>query len=426
MSTIEGDDVARSTVPEAPAVCAACNELMAADARFCAFCGSARVTEQPGAAAPIAEAEVAPAEDVEAVELEPGDGSVKKPRRRVRYLLPIGVLLVVAVTAAAFLLRDTEPPYDLDATMTQLATQSEAVWEQADRASTLGQLVAAGEAAEQASTTLGALRPELVEVGNTDDRRAAEAAFAAQIAALDAVAVLATLEAEQVADWPDVAAAIQATVEPLTLAEADLVARDLPSSPRLAADVAATAERIEVSMASIEDKLESWAAEVERINADKFFQKAALDEYTKAFRAQMERYAGLRSSLGDLTYQLVNGSGMFSTAYADLGAALAQRREVHAAMSALVPPSGLVPAHTAIVSAVQDSTGAVQSAITGLEEFQWDWYYTLDSTPGWLAFQRASEQVGNAYNGGVGAWDAAVAAEEARIAGIKTPAQPAV
>ena len=124
---------------------------------------------------------------------------------------------------------------------------------------------------------------------------------------------------------------------------------------------------------------------------------------------------------------MVNDGGMFSNAYADLGAAQAQRREVHAAMSALVPPAPLVPAHTAIVGALQDSVGAVQHAITGVEEHQWDYYsYSIEDTAGWQAFQRASEQVSNAYNGGVGAWDAAVAAEEARIAGIETPAQPAV
>lgn len=420
MTTIDGNGVTRPTVPEAPTVCASCNELLTADARFCAFCGAARTVEPPSAE------DQAPVADREAAVVEEETRSPRR-RRRLRVVLPIAVVLVVALGAGAFLLtRDGGTTYDLEATMTQLASQSAEVWEQADRASTLGQLTAAGEAAQEASSALGKLRLELVEVGDADDRRVAEAAFAAQTDALDELAVLTSLEAEEVGDWPDVATAIGATVEDLTAAEAQLVTQELPSSPRLANDVEAAAERIGVSMASITEKLDGWAAEVERINADKFAQQVALDEYVNAFRAQMERYAGLRSSLGDLTNQLINGSGTFSTAYADIGAALAQRREVHAGMSALVPPSALVPAHTAIVSAVQDSTSAVQSAITGLEEYQWDWYYTLDSTPGWQAFQRGSEAVSNAYNGGVGAWDAAVAAEEARIAGIKTPAQPTV
>lgn len=418
MSTIEGDDVARPEVPEAPAVCATCNELMAGDARFCAFCGSARVLEE----AP----QLDEVERTETLVDGPAEAADHKRFRWWKVVVPLAVVVVAAIAAAVLLLPSDEPAYDLETAMTTLVAESTDVWDQADRASTLAQLTAAGEAAAEASGALSELRTELVEVGNVDDRRAAEAAFAAHIGSLEALGGLAGLKAEEVGDWPDVAAAIGETVEDLSSAEPLLVERELPGAPDHAADVEATGERIGVSMASIAEKLDGWAAEVERINADKLAQKVALDEYVGAFRAQTERYAGLRSSLSDLTQRLLNENGMFSTVYADFGAALAQRREVHAAMSALVPPAPLVPAHTAIVSAVQDSTGAVQSAITGIEEYQWDYYYTIDSTPGWQAFQRSSEAVGNAYNGGVGAWDAAVAAEEARIAGIKTPAQPAV
>jgi hypothetical protein len=376
---------------------------------------------------------VAPERPERPVAAESTAEAPERPGRHRKRKIGAALVLVVALVAGALvMLNRGGPGYDLDATLRSTASRVAPVWEDAGRASTLAQLHAVGAGAAEASTTLSGYRTDLVEVRNDDDRRAAEAAIDAHLGSLEALSAAAALDAATVADWPDVAAEVEGSTAALVAAEKTLLDRDLPGSPDLADVVTDVSGKLDVAITSITDKLKGWTAEVQTIEADKAAQQQKLDGYVTTFRAQTERYAGLRSSLSEFADRLENGRGTtYSISYGEFGAAAAQRREVHSAMSALVPPTDLVPAHTAILIAVQDSAAAVQAGTRGIEQYQFDYcyyncYYTIEATPGWQEFSRKSDQADAAFTGGVGSWDAAVAAEQARIAGITTPARPAV
>lgn len=181
-----------------------------------------------------------------------------------------------------------------------------------------------------------------------------------------------------------------------------------------------------MTLDGIRTKLDAWADEVERVTSEKQAQQATLDNYVSVFRGQIDRYGGLRNELAEMTRRFEDDGGRYSDAYSALGGAISQRQIVHNTMSAAQPPAALVPAHTAIIAAVNDSIGAVQSALQGVEEYQWGSYYVLESTPGWSEFNRRSRSITETYNAAVSNWELAVTSERQRIDGVKIPAQPAV
>lgn len=346
-----------------------------------------------------------------------------------RLLIPIGVAVTVAVVVAAvalFVSRDSGPSYDLDAALTAANERVASVWADADRAGTLAQLQAVGRDAGKASDELDRTAGEFAAVGNESDRTVASAALRSYVASLTALVPLAELDAAKTEDWPQVTKAVSARVAKLRDAEANLAERGLPAPADLADGAEAAAAKLDVAIEGIAGKLWAWADETKRITADRHTQTMTLSGYTDKFRAELDKYAGLRIELGNFTDRLLNEGVTYSEAYSFMGGAAARRQEVHAAMSAAQPPAVLVAAHTAIISAVSDSITAVQSGIQGVEQYQYGYYSTVQSTPGWQTFTRISRQISDTYSAAVSNWDAAVATEEARIKAITTPTRPAV
>lgn len=376
--------------------------------------------EPVGGDLPVSEPLVA----VEAQHVEADEGE-RKQRRRRRLLVVAGVVAIALVAGAAFALtRDSGPTYDLDAALVSSHETVSDVVADASRAGTLAQVTAVGDAAAEAIDSLDATRLDLELVSNRDDRVAAAATLDGYIDLLEQLVILGTLDAAKVTDWPDAAGAIEKELGVLRDNNARLLDRDLPLGDDVVDDVDAAAGKLEVVMSDMTAKLTDWAAEVDRITKDKATQKSALDTYVMTFRGQIDKYAGLRNEMSQYVADLYDTT--YADDYAFFGGALAQRQDVHAAMSAAQPPPALVPAHTAIVAAVNESLGAVQSAVRGLEQSQYLFFYEITSTPGWNDFSRRSDQITKTYNAAVSNWDLAVAGEEKRIAAIKPPTRPAV
>jgi hypothetical protein len=425
----------------APDACEACGGELGDAGRFCPFCGAERVFDLEGEltvadilqGGPTEDAtdrvemvvEADPAHAIDDTDSSDGAGPTTSRRRRTVVLACVVVIALVA-GAVAVLARDGAPGYDLDAALAGAHEDVVVVVEDAGRAGTLGQLTAAGEQAESTARSLEAVRGDLELVGNRDDRMAAAAAVDSYLAVLGELALLADLDPKHVATWPSVSEAVDDVVADLRSADAALADRDLPVAEDLADEVESAGGKVGVALEGISAKLVGWAAEVEQISADKTAQSDALGGYVMAFRSQIDKYAGLRNEMSGFSDRILYDSMLFSEAYAFLGGAVTQRQEVHQAMSAAQPPTALVAVHSSVIAAVNESIGAVQSAVRGIEQYQFDYYYTIESTPGWSEFSRTSDQITETYSAAVSNWDLAVETEKQRIAAIKTPARPAV
>ncbi|MCU1678792.1 MAG: hypothetical protein JWM93_3550 [Frankiales bacterium] len=335
---------------------------------------------------------------------------------------------VVVIFVAGFVMfgRDSGPSYDLDSALTASNRHVQRVFDAAGRAGTLEQLDAVGKDADAAEAQLRKTRTEIEVVGNSGDRAAAAAVIDAYLASLEPLAQMHGLDAEEAADWTAVGDDVEKHIGAVRDATAGLADRKLPVPVELVAIMKSSAGKVGVALKGIKVKLSDWAAEAKRVTSERDTQRSALDSYAAAFRAQIDKYAGLRNELNSFTEGLLTQGGQYSDAYSSLGGAVTGRQEVHSAMSAAQPPPALVPAHTTIIGAVSDSIAAVQSAVRGLEQHQFSSYRTIESTPGWSEFSRRSKQISDTYNAAVSNWDLAITAERQRLEAIKTPARPVV
>ncbi len=110
-----------------------------------------------------------------------------------------------------------------------------------------------------------------------------------------------------------------------------------------------------------------------------------------------------------------------------LGAAQADREAVRSALAALSPPSSVRSAHERLVGVVAQSVDALDSAVTGVIDYQFsDRDTDYDETDGWRAFRADSERISSEYGAATSSWEADVTRRERQVKERKMPKAPEV
>jgi hypothetical protein len=212
-------------------------------------------------------------------------------------------------------------------------------------------------------------------------------------AALAALSQLSEVTAENTSGWPATRAELART-----FGEVAAGASAAGANVRVVLDGALSSSDAVVEAAA--RGITDWQARSEAAEKARTADTQALSEYAAAFRTTTKSYQQLRE---DLSEHLRRGEDLannvtYGEDYAFLSTAIAERRYVRDQLISTDAPAAVEGAHAAVISAIDRSITAVQSAYDGLEQSQ-DCYYSEDctyylDTPGWQRF--LSESRGSA------------------------------
>lgn len=333
------------------------------------------------------------------------------------------IVVAIALLVTAALRNDDGREVDAAVVVAAASEAGSAPWDLVGKATTLEQLRRAGEAVPAA---VGSVKSQLLEVDRVGDdatRRGVRSFLEAEIALLETVARLATLDGDQSDRWPAVAVAGREALRRVTAAAAVLPERIGTNAAAIVAEASSALPALEEALTAMSDRLSTWRAEVDGTRQARDSGRAALDAYAGPFRAQMERYGTLRGEVADYVAKMATTS--FREDYDFFERARTRRHEVREAMSGFTAPEGVAASHARVNAVVDRSVGALDAAVAGLNEsLANDVAYTM--TEGWLRFEAESEDISDAWRAAVAAWDKAVADERARLDAIHDPPRPSV
>ena len=404
-----------------PMFCHGCGRLAPSAARYCPYCATALLEEG------VAEEPEVPASAETVIESPVGEAP-RRPRRRRRVAVASVAVLVVLVGAGAggaLALRDDAPRYDVEAGLAKVAAAIAKPWDATERAATLDKLEAAAAAAAEALPTVRSELQAIEEVDDRDERAALRAAYQAEAEMLTVLSGLGEVSATDSEDWADIVTDVRTGLEGVEQAAAELSALvETVAVSSLVDPMAQAVAPLELLLTGAKEKMLAWDKARDEVAAERFSAQAALDGYVEAFNDAAGRYSALRDELASYIDEMYDKS--FADAYAYFGGAVAKRQEVRAAISTLTPPPGLVAAHTAALGIVDSSVAAVNDARRGLEEYQWEYYFSWESTPGWEDFSSKSDEISEGWTVAVAGWHEQVAAEQDRINALADPPKPSV
>lgn len=243
--------------------------------------------------------------------------------------------------------------------------------------------------------------------------------------ALDALAALSKLDAENTGGWGGTRARLAQTFGQVAAAAGSTGG----SNVRVVLDTAlGSADKVvQKAAAAIAD----WKAKTDAAVKARQSDLENLQSYSSFFRSQAKTYEQLRQDLSTFVARVEDPTADVSyyEAYTFLSQAAQDRQDVRDLMVGMDVPPGARSAHQEVLGAIDRAIAAVQSAYDGLEQSQ-DCYYDdcpyYRDTAGWQRFQSESDAISKSYTGAIQRWEAAVAAEKVSVTNRALPAKPAV
>ncbi len=397
--------------------CTGCGSSAPVGASFCSSCGSAVASPMPAT------------EPHAPVVLPHGESRRSRVDRRL-LLVGAGCVVALALLATLLVLRGSSDgeTFDHERAIADAGRTVADMAEDLSDAGTIAALRSAAQDAAQAAERLDAPLAEVDDVGDADERRATRQALDASQALLVGYGTLSELAPERLDQWPALRGELTELGASLSDADRALVDVDLPGLGATVVDsTASTTEDIARLVEGAEVALRDWKAEADRITSDRAMQLMALSGYEQAFRGHDARYIELRKDLQDFVNRVDANGASYGEAYSTLSQATTQREEIRNAMRAMAPPAALATTHAGVVGVLDEAIGAMRSASEGVRQYEYSWeYWYYKDTPGWQTFMSASSGITGAHDTAFRAWEAAVAAERARVEAIAPPAAPAV
>ena len=141
-------------------------------------------------------------------------------------------------------------------------------------------------------------------------------------------------------------------------------------------------------------------------------------------------YDGLRSSLDEWIQKVDSDGATFDEAYSFLASASSERASVRQSIAVLDPPASIASAHNDFLASLDAAVAAVDSAYTGIEEYEGDIfgeeYIDYKDTPGWQTFRSESESVSAGYGSARASLEALITQERHKVERRQLPRKPKV
>lgn len=420
--------------------CGGCGRTWEDSASFCAKCGAPKpavdsldhdpsegISDVADASADL-RMQLAPEASISGfIEIDVAPTPSKEKSGRRKWLVVGAAGLVVLVVAAFVTMRPEGRSYDLEAALVRSESQV-GVWaSRLDRATTLAQLNSSGASAAAAVTKLDSELAGLDAVGNETKRRLSRSALLAAKDLSAQLGGLAKLKPETLDDWDDESGQAKKAAEKLATAASRLAAAGVSTRfGAIAKNALAGIAAVDDLLDGFKTKVTGWKTEFQKFETDKASQTATLKSYSEAMRVQLGKYGELRKDLGAFTEQVDSTGATYQEAYTFMGGAVAKRQEVRNAIASLTPPAPIAGGHSGLLSVIDTSISAVQSAIEGIRQDQFSYYSYYKNTAGWQSFQQKSRQISESYGTSVSVWEKLVADEQARLTALTPPTAPTI
>jgi hypothetical protein len=361
-----------------------------------------------------------------------GDAPPGGPRRRIALAAVLALLVGVAAGGGvALYLASTDDSHER--AEAAVLAGSQAVEESAEALRQAAKLDEVAEAGETASVAVGDTERALAETDSISDpgyRDPVDRVLKAELTLLTSLASLEDLREGTVDEWQSMRRSIRAAVLEVADVQAAVDSLDFSSEPVLPGPAVSTALDSANRVVSTADrKLRKWRSKAQEIRSDKRGELAVMNGYADSMRTYLTTYNGLRTDLDEWIQRVDTEGATFNEAYEFLGNAYSERQRVRSGIGALDAPAPVASAHVALLDVMDRAMAAVDSATTGISEYEWDFegeysYYT--ETPGWQTFSSESDAIAGDSGSARSSWDAAVAGEIVRIESRKLPKKPEV
>jgi hypothetical protein len=344
------------------------------------------------------------------------------------------VLLGAAVGAGVAVLLEAEDdgPERASALLAAANDRIAGTLERYGRAGSLAELRAAGAFAERAQApTLAAL--ETAETAGLEPRLrgSVTALLTAQFTVLQALGRPAALKPSSLWAWREMRDDLDQAAAGLEVAwrgfdvEIEGVRRPPDLSRRLR-EVTSEADR---SLRRAQRRLRDWQRKRRKALRARRADIAVLDAYATTMSGYLDQYSRLRSEMSDWIAKVDSEGVTFREAYDVLGEASTDRQRVRDGIAALDAPAALAEEHNALLGVIDEAIAAVDAAIEGTADYQFDFadeYASYRDAPGWERFTTSSSAISGRYAAARAAWAAERDRERQRIAERGVPKRPEI
>ncbi|HEX2051837.1 MAG TPA: zinc ribbon domain-containing protein [Actinomycetota bacterium] len=404
-------------IDERPVLCAECGNALSRDDSFCRSCGmpvAPSMSSAPTVATPIVpDDEVGP--DVEpdsdpSAASDDVDRSIARGRtrrRRTRWIVGgavVAILLAAGAVAAWALLRgpDLEPFDDALRSALQLASEVQVQTDDVDGPSELDAFATEVRSAQAEAEELERVPPELDSEEHVRALERVMEAHAAYLAELERLATLPSSDAVR-SEYRRASELADALNEEFERA-AKL------REPEAAFDVVAMSP---TSLTGALDQLAAYRKEIlaERARIARANRRRArtLDDL-RAEAASLDgivaRYSDARSDLALWIDQVDRRGATFDEAYDVLAQHGDLRSQLRDELAALTVSEPFAADQAALLGVMDTAINALGDAERGIAEYQYDYRYLYyDETPGWRAFEDATDAITDDYSAALAAYE---------------------
>lgn len=296
------------------------------------------------------------------------------------------------------------------------------------------QMADINSAGQDAARAVPRVEEELTRVEAIEDeqvRAPVGEALAAELTILQSLAGLADDRKPDVGSFEAVDRAVRGATLTLEQTTPRIKALELEGVDRLpAAPIVAATQNAGGVIQTGARKLARWRGQVARIKRETKGELAAMNSYATSMRGYLTTYDGLRSSMDEWIQKVDSEGATFEESYDFLASASSERAAVRQSIVALDAPAALATAHNNFLGVLDSAVGAVDSAYTGIAEYESDFfgeeYVDYKDTPGWRTFRSESEGVSEEYGSARATLESSILQEQRKIERRHLPPKPEV
>jgi hypothetical protein len=263
---------------------------------------------------------------------------------------------------------------------------------------------------------IGRVSAELTAVSGIDDahyREAATAALTAERSYLTELSKLSALKDSNLKDWTDIQAALRRTTLEIVQAEPGVKALDLGSGRSLVPSSAAinrSVTAVDTLVVSAKRRLARWHHRLAKAQGKRKRDLTVITQYSSTMRGYVGRYTQLRTGMASWIDEVDSGGVTYAEAYQFLGDARGSRDSLKSTISNLAAPAVAAAAQSRIEQVLGESVQAMDDAITGVSDYQFDEasFLSYKDTPGWQSFASSSDRISGEYASATANWSKVV------------------
>lgn len=284
---------------------------------------------------------------------------------------------------------------------------------------------AAGQAVERAVGSLSR------EMNDPIFRTQVVQALTAQQQLLGALAQPVSLTDRSLNKWPAMRDRARASLDAMAASWKTVSAAkelgELPTDP--GRTISRTVTEIDEYLRKSRRLMSRWERKRRVAIRERKAERGVLDSYGSSLRSYLNQYTALRTDMSDWIVEVDSDGVTFQEAYDFLGDASSARTRILKGVEALDPPQTLASQHNTMLSVITDAIVAVDAAIDGTSDYQFDIdneYASYRDAPGWRRFTADSETISKRYAAAQSAWETGFKQARKKIAAQGLPARPRI